>query len=54
MNKYKVIDETGSAIRVFYKKHEAVKFLQDGWSMELLKAPNRYKQALDKVGECLI
>lgn len=54
MNKYKVIDETGSAIRIFYKKQEAVKFLQSGWSIQLLKAPNRYKQALDKVGECLI
>lgn len=54
MNKYKVLDETGSALRVFYKKAEAIRFMQDGWTMQLIKAPNRYKQALEKVGECLL
>lgn len=54
MNKYKVIDETNKAIRIFYKKADAIKFLQDGWNIQLIKSPNRYKQALEKVGECLI
>jgi len=54
MTKYKVIDETGQAMRVFHKKAEAVRFMQDGWSIELLKSPSRYEQALTKVGEALI
>lgn len=54
MNKYKVIDETNKAIRVFYKKAEAIRFLQDGWTIQLVKVPNRYKQALANVGECLL
>lgn len=54
VNKYKVIDEIGSAIRIFYKKSDAIKFMQDGWSIELIKAPDRYQQALEKVGECLL
>lgn len=54
MNKYKVTDESGQAIRVFYRKHEAKRFLQDGWSIHLIKSPNRYEQALSKVGEALI
>lgn len=52
MNKYKVIDESGSAIRVFYKKSEATKFLQDDWSIQLVKAPNKYDRAMELVGEC--
>ena len=54
MNKYKVIDEAGQAIRIFYKKSEATKFLQEGWSIQLLTYPNRYEQALAKVGEALL
>lgn len=54
MNKYKVVDEAGHAMRVFYKKSEATKFLQDGWSIVLIKSPNKYTQALEKVGEALI
>lgn len=54
MNKYKVVDESGQAMRIFYKKAEATKFLQDGWSIVLIKSPNRYTQALTKVGEALI
>ena len=54
VNKYKVIDEIGSSIRIFYKKSDAIKFMQDGWSIELIKAPDRYQQALEKVGECLL
>ena len=54
MIKYKVIDESGQAIRVFYKKPEAIRFMQDGWTIQLLKTPSRYEQALSKVGEALI
>lgn len=54
MIKYKVIDETGQAMRVFHKKAEAVRFMQDGWKIELLKSPSRYEQALTNVGEALI
>lgn len=54
VNKYKVIDEFGSAIRIFYKKSEATRFMQEGWSIQLVKAPDRYQQAMEKVGECLL
>lgn len=54
MNKYKVIDESGEAMRVFYKKPEAERFLQAGWSIQLIKQPSRYEQALSKVGEATI
>lgn len=54
MNKYKVIDDTKQAIRIFHRKSEATRFLQEGWSIVLLKSPNKYKQALDRVGEALI
>ena len=51
MRKYKVIDELGAGIRIFPSKNEAVKFLQEGWSILIMNAPNKYKQALEKVGE---
>jgi hypothetical protein len=54
MNKYKVLDETKQAIRIFHKKAEATRFLQEGWSIVLLKSPNKYNQALQSVGEALI
>lgn len=54
MNKYKVIDELGSAIRVFHSKADATRFLQDGWSIMIIKSPNKYKQALEKVGEAIL
>lgn len=54
MNKYKVLDDTKQAIRIFHTKAEATRFLQEGWSIVLLKSPNKYSQALEKVGEALI
>lgn len=54
MNKYKVLDESGSAIRVFHKRSEASRFLQDGWSIVIIKSPDKYKLALEKVGEALL
>ena len=51
MNKYKVVDETGEAMRIFHKKSEATKFLQEGWTVQLLKSPSKYQQALARVGE---
>ena len=51
MRRYKVLDEFGEAIRIFPSKAEAVKFLQDGWSILIMNAPNKYKQAIEKVGE---
>ena len=54
MNRYKVIDETGIAIRIFPSKSEAKRFLQDDWSIMIIKSPNKYKQALEKVGEALL
>jgi hypothetical protein len=52
--KYKVLDEIGKAIRVFHSKAEAKRFLQDGWSIMIIKTPDKYKLALDKVGEALL
>jgi hypothetical protein len=54
MVKYKVVDESGQAMRVFYKKAEATKFLQEGWTIKLIKSPNKYETALSRVGEALI
>jgi hypothetical protein len=53
MRRYKVIDELGCAIRIFPSKGEAVKFLQEGWTILIMTTPNKYKQALEKVGEAL-
>lgn len=54
MNRYKVIDESGIAIRIFPSKLEAKRFLQDGWSILIMKSPDKYKLALEKVGEALL
>lgn len=54
MNRYKVIDESGIAIRIFPSKSEAKRFLQDGWSILIMKSPDKYKLALEKVGEALL
>lgn len=54
MNRYKVLDETKRAIRIFHKKSEAVRFLQDGWSIIFIKSESKYQQALNKVGEALL
>jgi len=51
LRKYKVIDESGLAIRVFHNKKEAVKFLQEDWTILIMTTPNKYKQALEKLGE---
>jgi hypothetical protein len=54
MNRYKVMDETGQAMRIFHKKPEAIRFMQDGWTIQLIKTPSRYEQALTNVGEATI
>jgi len=54
LNRYKVIDESGIAMRIFPSRLEAKRFLQDGWSIMIIKSPNKYKQALEKVGEALL
>ena len=54
VNKYKVIDECGIAMRVFHSRSDAKRFLQDGWSIMIIKRPNKYNQALEKVGEALL
>ena len=54
VNKYKVVDECGIAMRVFHSRSEAKRFLQDGWSIMIIKAPDKYKLALEKVGEALL
>ena len=42
--KYKVVDETGMALRLFYTLKEAEAFLQDGWT--IVKLP-RIKKKID-------
>ena len=54
MNKYKVLDEDGIAIRIFHKKREALRFLQEGWTIQFIKAPCKYEHALNLVGESLL
>ena len=53
MRRYKVLDEFGESIRIFPSKSEAVKFLQEGWTILIIKSPDKYKQALERVGEAL-
>ena len=47
------MDELGESIRIFPSKSEAVKFLQEGWTILIIKSPDKYKQALERVGEAL-
>lgn len=54
VNKYKVVDECGISMRVFHSRSDAKRFLQDGWSIMIIKSPNKYNQALEKVGEALL
>lgn len=51
MRKYKVIDELNVGIRIFPSKAEAVKFLQDGWTIVIINTPNKYKKSIELVGE---
>ena len=51
MRKYRVVDEAGYGMRIFHSKAEAVRFLQEGWSIQTISSPNKYKQSLEKVGE---
>ena len=49
--RYKILDETGAALRLFDNKQEAQRFLQEGWSMAVMPKPNPYLEALKAVGE---
>ena len=46
MTKYKVLDEDGIAIRVFLNRKEAKAFLQEGWSIVVIKK--------EKIDPCLL
>lgn len=51
--KYKVVDETGMAIRLFHSLDEAEKFLQEGW--KIVRLPKKPKVNLyELLGECLM
>ena len=50
--RYKVIDETGAAMRLFQTLKEANAFLQDGWRVIQLPKPKKINP-FDLVGECL-
>ena len=50
--RYKVIDETGAALRLFQTLKEANAFLQDGWQVIQLPKPKKINP-FDLVGECL-
>jgi hypothetical protein len=54
MRKYKVLDETGQSMRIFPSRAEAKRFLQDGWSIVIIEARDKYKHALHLVGEALV
>jgi hypothetical protein len=54
MRRYKVLDETGQSMRIFPSKAEAKRFLQDGWSIVIIEARDKYKHALHLVGEALV
>jgi hypothetical protein len=45
MKRYKVLDETGQAIRIFPSEEEAKRFLQDGWSIVIIEARDKQKNA---------
>jgi hypothetical protein len=46
--KYYVYDEDGCMIRCFRWKHEAIAFLQEGWTIQVKKVVKRdgYSEAL--------
>ena len=50
MRKYKVLDEFGQAIRIFPSRAEAKRFLQDGWTITIIKGRDNYQHALNLVG----
>ena len=54
MRRYKVLDETGQSMRIFPSRVEAKRFLQDGWSIVIIEARDKYKHALHLVGEALV
>ena len=49
MNKYIVLDEDNIPIRSFHTKEEAVRFLQEGWSIKYVRKEkfnfNHYEEA---------
>lgn len=49
--RYKVLDETGAALRLFQSKQEALRFLQEGWTVAVMPRRNPYLEALKSVGE---
>ena len=53
--KYYVYDEDGLMIRCFQHKYEALRFMQEGWTMKVIKIVKRdgYSEALT-LGEALI
>lgn len=53
--KYYVYDEDGCMIRCFRWKHEAISFLQPGWTIKVIKIVKRdgYSEALF-LGEALV
>lgn len=54
MMRYYVYDETGAMIRCFQFKHEAIAFLQDGWTIQVKQIVKRdgYSESLS-LGEAL-
>lgn len=53
-NKYKVVDETGQAMRIFDRRSEATRFLQEGWRILLIKGLSPYEIAVQRVGYAVI
>lgn len=51
---YYVHDEDGKMIRCFRWRYEAVRFLQDGWTIRKAAKRNFYNEVFLTVGESLI
>lgn len=47
-HRFIVLDEDGIPIRKFHWKDEALRFLQEGWSLKILPRPRKPKIDLDQ------
>ena len=52
--RYEVYDEDGKLFRKFWERHEAEKFMQQGWKLVTKAKYKEPKPTVEKFGEALI
>jgi hypothetical protein len=51
---FKIIDDEGLGVRIFHSKYDAKQFIESRPEMKIVTlVRDTYKEALEKVGECL-